>query len=153
MSLIKVKRNGNLFPKSTCNLFDTDLFTKPSLFNFEGGFSRLGMTNFPSVNITENTDEFKIELAAPGLEKGDFKIETNNDTLTISSEKKEEKKDDKENYHRHEFSYERFNRSFQLPENSLAENIEAKYEDGILKLTLPKKEVTGQKEKKEIKVG
>lgn len=153
MSLVKAKRNGDLFPKLVSNLFDTDLFTTPSLLDFEGGLSRLKMlTNFPSVNITENDKDFKIELAAPGLEKKDFKIETDNDTLTISSEKKEEKKEEKENYRRQEFSYESFSRSFQLPENSLPEKIEAKYENGLLQLTLPKKEVSVHKPKKEIKV-
>lgn len=153
MSLVKLKRNGDLFPKLVSNLFDTDLFTRPSLLDFEGGLSRLkALTNFPSVNITENDKDFKIELAAPGLEKKDFKIETDNDTLTISSEKKEEKKEEKENYRRQEFSYESFSRSFQMPENSLPEKIEAKYEDGLLKLTIPKKEVTVHQPKKEIKV-
>lgn len=153
MSLVKVKRNGSLFPKLVTDILDTDLFTRPSLLDFDGGLSRLGMlANLPSVNITENTKDFKIELAAPGLEKKDFKIETDNDTLTISSEKKEEKKEEKENYRRHEFSYEGFSRSFQLPENSLPEKMEAKYENGLLKLRLPKKEATVHKPKKEIKV-
>lgn len=153
MSLLKTKRNGDLFPKLVSNLFDTDFFTRPSLLDFEGGLSRLNMlANYPSVNIAEHDKDFKIELAAPGLEKKDFKIETDNDMLTISSEKKHEKKEEKENYRRQEFSYESFSRSFQLPENSLPEKIEAKYEDGLLKLTLPKKEVTIHKPKKEIKV-
>jgi HSP20 family protein len=153
MSLVKAKRNGNFFPKMVSNLFDTDLFTSPNLLEFGTGLPRLNrLTNFPPINITENDKDFKIELAAPGLEKKDFKIETDNDTLTISSEKEHEKKEEKENYRRQEFSYESFSRSFQIPENSLPEKIDAKYEGGILKLTLPKKEVTIHKAKKEIKI-
>ena len=153
MSLLKTKRPTNLFPKLVNNLFEADFFNSPSLLDFEEGLSRLNMlANYPSVNIAEHDKDFKIELAAPGLEKKDFKIETDNDMLTISSEKKHEKKEEKENYRRQEFSYESFTRSFQLPENSLPEKIEAKYEDGLLKLTLPKKEVTIHKPKKEIKV-
>jgi HSP20 family protein len=153
MSLLKTKRPTNLFPKLVNNLFEADFFNSPSLLDFEGGLSRLNMlANYPSVNITEHDKDFKIEMAAPGLEKKDFKIETDNDMLTISSEKKHEKKEEKENYRRQEFSYESFSRSFQLPENSIPEKIEAKYEDGILMLTLPKRDVTIHKHVKEIKV-
>lgn len=148
MSLL-VKRNGNLFPSLVNDFFDTDLVLRPSLFDFGGGLLK---NNLPSVNITEDEKTFKFELAAPGLEKKDFKVETDNGTLTISSEKEKESKEEKENYCRKEFSYSSFSRSFQLPDNSLPEKIDAKYENGVLKLTLPKKEVTISKPKKEIKV-
>ena len=108
--------------------------------------------NLPSANISEDEKAFKIELAAPGLEKKDFKVETDNGTLTISSEKQKEEKEERENYRRREFTFSSFSRSFQLPNNSVPEKIEAKYEGGILKLTLPKKEITPTKQKKEIKV-
>jgi HSP20 family protein len=147
-----VKRNGNLFPSLVSDFFDTDLALRPSLFDFDGGLLKGLKTNLPSVNITEDEKNFKFELAAPGLEKKDFKVETDNGTLTISSEKEKESKEEKENYCRREFSYSSFSRSFQLPENSLPEKIDAKYENGVLKLTLPKKEVTVAKPKKEIKV-
>ena len=146
MSLL-VKRNGNFFPSVVSDLFDTDLLS-PELFNFEGSLR----SRIPSVNITEGDKNFKIELAAPGFEKKDFKIETDNGMLTISSEKEKEDKEESENYKRREFSYSSFRRSFQLPENSLQDKIEAKYENGVLKLTLPKKEVTVSKPKKEIKI-
>jgi HSP20 family protein len=106
----------------------------------------------PSVNINEDESSFRIEVAAPGLEKKDFKIETEGGYLIISSEKEQESTDEKENYRRREFSYSSFSRSFQLPENSLPEKIEAKYENGILRLVLPKKEHTSVKHRKEIKV-
>jgi HSP20 family protein len=106
----------------------------------------------PSVNIIENNKEFKVELAAPGLSKKDFKIEIENRVLSISSEIEEEREEEDENYKRREFSYNSFSRSFQLPEDVLADKIDAKYEGGILKLNIPKKEVTVSKPKKEIKV-
>lgn len=149
---VLVKRNRNLFPTLVSDFLDTDLALRPSLFDFDGSFFKGLRNNLPSVNITEDEKNFKFELAAPGLEKKDFKVETDNGTLTISSEKEKESKEEKENYFRKEFSYSSFSRSFQLPENSLPEQIDAKYENGILKLTLPKKEVTIAKPKKEIKV-
>lgn len=149
---VLVKRNRNLFPTLVSDFFDTDLALRPSHFDFDGSFFKGLRNNLPSVNITEDEKNFKFELAAPGLEKKDFKVETDNGTLTISCEKEKESKEEKENYFRKEFSYSSFSRSFQLPENSLPEQIDAKYENGILKLTLPKKEVTIAKPKKEIKV-
>jgi HSP20 family protein len=146
MSLL-VKRSGNLFPSLVSDFFDTDLLS-PELFNFEGSM----VSNLPSVNITEGDKNFKIELAAPGFEKKDFKVETDNGMLTISSEKEKEDKEETDNYRRREFSYSSFRRSFQLPENSIQDKIEAKYENGVLKLTLPKKEISISKPKKEIKI-
>ena len=151
MSLL-VKRNESLFPSLVSDFFDTDLALRPSLFDFDGGLLRGFRNNLPDVNITEDEKNIKFELAAPGLEKKDFKVETDNGVLTISSEKEKESKEERENYFRREFSYRGFMRSFQLPENSLPEKIDAKYENGILRLTLPKKEVTISKPKKEIKV-
>lgn len=153
MSLVKTKTNGDLFPQSVSDFFNTDFFGRPSIFDFNGNFPRFNLLNkVPSVNITETSEGYEVEIAAPGLTKKDFKIETDNDLLTISSEKKDEQEEEKENYWRKEFSYHSFSRSFHLPKNSLPEKIEAKYEDGILKLTLPKKEVSASKPKKEIKV-
>ena len=151
MSLL-VKKNGSSFPSLVSDLFDTDVVFRPSLFDLSGGLLSGLNANLPSANISEDEKSFKIELAAPGLEKKDFKVETDNGTLTISSEKKQETNDEKENYRRREFSYRSFSRSFQLPENSLPEKIDAKYEGGILRLTLPKKEITTLKHKKQIKV-
>lgn len=124
------------------NLFDVDFDTLPARVGF----------NVPSANITESEKEYLIELAAPGLSKKDFKVEMDNDVLTISAEKKEEKKEGNGGYSRREYSYNSFSRSFTLPENSKSDKIDAKYEDGVLKLTLPKKEITPIKAKKEIAV-
>jgi HSP20 family protein len=131
--------NGRLFP----NVFDLDT----NLFDYDGGALMV-----PDANIVENEKDFKIELAAPGLDRNDFKVEVNNGVLTISAEKEEEEKEENENYKRREFSYSSFSRSFTLPENSVQDKIDAKYENGILRLTLPKKEVTISKPAKQIKV-
>jgi HSP20 family protein len=136
--------------------------TLPSLFDkffnddFEGwnrnNFSKTN-TTLPSVNIKENTDAFFVEVAAPGFEKSDFKIELNNDLLTISSEKEinNEVKND-ERISKQEFSYQSFTRSFTLPELVEDEKISAKYDNGILSITIPKKEEAKPKPIKQIKV-
>lgn len=148
MSLL-VKKNGGMLP-SVNDFFDVDTFFRPFLPEF--GSETHGLGRMPSVNVSETEKEYRIEVAAPGFDKKDFKVETDNGTLTISAEKQEEKKEEKENIHRKEFSYSKFTRSFQLPENSLSDKIDAKYENGILKLVLPKKEVKPSAPKKEIKV-
>jgi HSP20 family protein len=149
-----VKRNGPLFPKLLLNdFFDTNTLDVPAMFDIDGNFSRFGLSaKIPSVNITENNENYSIQLAAPGLEKKDFKIEVENGMLTISSQKEEQTDQEKDNYRRREFSYQSFSRSFQLPENSVSDKIEAQYQDGILKLTLPKKEITLPAPKKEIAI-
>ncbi|MCH7411351.1 Hsp20/alpha crystallin family protein [Belliella sp. DSM 111904] len=103
--------------------------------------------------MKEGKNDFAIDFAVPGFKKSDFKITAENGILTISAEKQEEKNEEKKHFTRKEFSYESFIRSVQLPENSIPDKIDAKYEDGILKLMLPKKEASVVKEKKEIKVG
>ena len=142
-----VKRNKSLFPARVSDWLNRDIFDVDGTL-----FNNLTPALVPSVNVIENEKDFRVELAAPGLEKKDFKIEVENGVLTISAEKQEETKEEKKNYSRQEFSYNQFSRSFQLPENCLADKIDAKYENGVLKLVLPKKEVTVAKAKKEIKV-
>jgi HSP20 family protein len=97
-------------------------------------------TTMPAVNIREDEKKFTLDLAIPGIDKKDLKIEINEDILTISSEKKEEKETDSDNFKRKEFSYSSFCRSFYLPENIKRENIEANYKDGVLMVELPKEE-------------
>lgn len=96
--------------------------------------------NIPSVNIKEEKDHFIVSLAAPGLKRNDFKIKVDENLLTISSEKEHEEKEEDENYTRKEFSYESFTRSLSLPDEIKKDKIDAKYEDGILKITLPRTE-------------
>lgn len=141
-----VKRNGVSLPTLVNDFFDNDFF------DLNGDFFKVGTKFNPSVNVSETDKDFKIEVAAPGLEKKDFKVEVDSGILTISAEKEEEAKEEKKNYSRREFSYSKFSRSFQVPDNSIPEKIDAKYENGILNILLPKKEVTVSKAKKEIKV-
>lgn len=160
MSLV-VKINRSFFPSFVGGFFDNDLALTSNLFGFNRGLLNSLNATMPSVNITEDEKSFRIELAAPGLEKKDFQVVAENGKLTISSKKEKETKEEKENYCRREYSYNSFSRSFQLPENSLPDKIGSKYENGILKfaeykngvliLTLPKKELTITNSKKEIK--
>ncbi|RLD55819.1 MAG: Hsp20/alpha crystallin family protein [Bacteroidetes bacterium] len=110
-------------------------------------------TTLPSVNIKENTDEYVVEVAAPGFDKKDFNIEVENDTLIISSEKKvkTEEKDD-ERVTKREFSYQSFTRSFALPVLVEREKIKAKYDNGILNILIPKKEEAKPKPPKRIEI-
>ena len=94
----------------------------------------------PAVNIMESENHYKVSLAAPGLKKSDFKINLEGNMLTISSEKEESKDEKDARYTRKEYSYSSFRRSFTMPEEVSPDKIEATYVDGVLRLTLPKKE-------------
>jgi HSP20 family protein len=94
----------------------------------------------PSANVSEETDRFNLELSAPGFEKENFKIVLNKGVLNISGEHKSEKEATEKNYTRKEYNYGSFQRSFTLPEEVNEDKIDAKYENGILKVVLPKKE-------------
>ncbi len=117
-------------------LFDSDVFDWTNK-----NYSKTN-TTLPSVNVKENDDRFAIEVAVPGFNKNDFKIEIHNDQLSISSEKEEssESKEENEHYTKREFSYQSFCRSFNLPQTADAEKIDASYENGILTVVIPKKE-------------
>jgi HSP20 family protein len=105
------------------------------------------MLSSPSVNITENESQFVLHLAAPGLTKQDFNISIENDHLVISAEKKSEKEESKEGkFTRREFNYASFKRTFPLDDMINREGITAAYEDGVLKMTLPKKEESARKQ-------
>lgn len=106
----------------------------------------------PAVNIAEAADHFSIELSAPGFNKEDFKIEVENLTLTISGERKTEKVEEGKTYTRKEFGYGSFKRAFSLPQTVDTDRIEAKYENGILKLGVSKKDEAKAKPVKEIQV-
>ncbi|MDV6168440.1 Hsp20/alpha crystallin family protein [Flavobacterium sp. DG1-102-2] len=107
----------------------------------------------PLVNIKETETSFSLELIAPGLKKESFNIEIEKDLLTISSETKAEKNEEQEGkFTRREFRTASFKRSFKLPENIKAEEINAAYQDGILNITLPKKEAAAQPAKRLIDI-
>ena len=106
----------------------------------------------PKVNIKETDEEFMVEMAAPGMKRDDFHIELDNDIFVISSEIQNENEDKNKSYTRREFSYESFRRSFHLPNSVEAEKIKAKYEDGLLRLVIPKKEEARRRPPKTIKI-
>lgn len=110
-------------------------------------------TTLPAVNIKENENEFTVDIAAPGMNKEDFQVNLENDILTISSEKKENKEDTNDNYTRKEYSYMSFKRSFTLPKGIVdSEKIKATYKNGELKINIPKLEAAKPKPAKLITV-
>lgn len=94
----------------------------------------------PAVNISETDDEFTMQMAAPGLKKNDFKLNVDENTLTVSAEKKSESSENSKKYNRREFSFTSFSRHFTLPETVNVDAISANYEDGIMTIRLPKRE-------------
>lgn len=115
-------------------------FFMPSLFEDEMFPSLSGSSNItrPAVNIREDDKKYSLELAVPGIDKKDLKIEVNEDILTISMEQKQENEEEISGYKRREYSYSSFCRSFYLPEDSNRDKIEASYKDGILTVDLHK---------------
>jgi HSP20 family protein len=147
-----IKSNGSFFP-SIPSLFD-DFFMR-DWFDWSLGNWRLAGSTLPAVNIIETNDDFRIEVAAPGMKRDDFKVELDNNMLVISSERQEsaEEKDKAGNYTRREFSYQAFQRSFALPENMVdGDKISARYVDGILHITVPKREEAKLKPARQIAV-
>ncbi len=133
----------------------------PSMFNdffrpwnewFDnGGF--MGRTlSMPAVNISEAKDSYLVSLAVPGMKKDDFKVDVEGNMLTISSEKSETKEANEEKYTRKEYNYSSFSRSFTIPDDVEIEKIDARYQDGELKLTLPRKEEAKKSSAKKISV-
>lgn len=149
MSLIK--RNG-LLPTTFPALFD-DFFGR-ELFNWGNNNYSSTSTTVPSVNIRETNESFEVELAAPGMQKGDFQVQLDGNTLTISSQRENREEKSEEGYNRREFSYQSFQRSFLLPKDVVNdEGIVARYENGLLMLTIPKKEEVKQKPPRLIEIG
>ncbi len=137
-------RTRNTWPSLVEEFFNGEVF--PKFFDAETQHS------IPAVNIVENKDEYRIEVAAPGLNKEDFKINLENNVLTVSSEKEEKREEKDEKYMRKEFSYYSFNRSFTLPMTVDSEKIKATQKDGILQILIPKKEEARVKPMREIKI-
>ena len=151
LTMTLARLSDNLFP-SVPSLFSN--FLGRDLMDWNNWNFADDNSTLPAVNIRENDNEFGIEVAAPGLKKDDFKVNYENGRLTISSEKKEEKKEkDKGKVTRREFSYQAFLRSFSMPENLVnTDQISAKYHDGILHVVVPKREEAKPKPAKEIKI-
>jgi HSP20 family protein len=124
------------------NLFDDDFFSSLNNKTF----------SMPSVNIREDEKFYKLELAVPGIDKKDLKIDINEDVLTISSEVKNTNEESNDGYKRKEFNYASFCRSFYIPENVNRDKIEANYKDGILYVALPKQEEEKNKITRQIEI-
>lgn len=99
----------------------------------------------PAVNIAEDDNNYQLTMAAPGMKKDDFKVDVEGNTLVVSSEKESSKEEQSKKFSKKEYSYSSFSRSFSIPEDANHEKIDAHYEDGILKLTIPKKEEARRK--------
>jgi HSP20 family protein len=138
--------------------------TSPSLFDsgwmerffnspIDEFFGNSRMMNVPAVNVAETEKDFVISLATPGMDKKDFKVEAFDNVLTISAEKENEHKEEKNGrYNRREYNYSSWSRSFTLPENCDASKIDANYNNGELKLLIPKNEIKEARKTKTITV-
>jgi HSP20 family protein len=145
-----MQRRNDFFPAFT-GLFD-DFFTRDL-----AGWNSQNISHsstVPAVNIKETNENFEVEMAAPGMTRNDFKVELEGNLLTITSERQNQAEEKEgERYTRKEFSYQSFQRVFQLPKNVVdADKIEAKYENGLLLLVIPKKEEARPKPRKMIEI-
>lgn len=146
MTLLK-KYSGSTFPT-----FLDHVFSREWMDWNNANYSTTN-TTLPAVNIKESDEKFEIEVAAPGMKKEDFSIKLENNQLTISSERKEEKEDKKEYYSRKEFSYQSFSRTFNIPENIVnRDQINARYCDGVLCIDLPKRDEAKTRPPRDIKI-
>ncbi len=151
MTLLQKTSNGRT-PSPIGSMLDQ--FFNNDMFNWSNDNFSLSNTTLPAVNIREMDEEFVVEVAAPGMKRDDFKVEVDGDMLRISSERQDERKEENkdERYTRREFSYQSFMRSFNLPNTVEAEKIKAKYTDGVLHLSIPKKEAAKPKPSRVIKI-
>lgn len=140
-----VKNNGNYYPTLFETFFGKNIFDH--FFAPEISGSR------PAVNVVETDHNYRLELAAPGLKKEDFKINVDGDRLIVSAERKNVSEEKGEKYSRREFSYQSFNRVFTLPDHVKSEAISANYEAGVLSINLPKVEAQASAPVREIKIG
>lgn len=136
-------------PRNSLSRYVDDFFndTYRRMLDWEGIDG--GEMSVPAVNVSEQDHNFELHLAAPGMKKEDFRIDINNNVLSIRAERKAKREEGETAYTRREFRYHSFERQFTLPESVDQEKIEARYEDGILKIRLPK--VPLLKEEKEVK--
>lgn len=134
MTLVKYRNDFSDYVPTTFNSLLDNFFNER--FNFAGSTKSF----LPKVDIAETEKGFEVALAAPGMKKEDFNIEVNDNVLTISGEREFVNEDKGKNYHTVETQYGTFSKSFRLPKNVNQEKIDAKYEDGILNLFVPKDE-------------
>lgn len=147
MTNIRKRDDFPMWPKLFTDFFDRDWM------DFTNRNFSTTNTTLPAVNIKEDDEGFEVEMAAPGLGKKDFKIELHNNVLTISSEKQiENETTEGQEFTRREFSYQSFSRSFTLPDIVAGDKINARYENGLLKVSIPKKEEAKPKPPKQIQI-
>lgn len=149
--MLSIRKNENNIP-ALPGLFED--FLSREFFNWENSNFSSTSTTVPSINIKETNENYEVEVAAPGLDKKDFNVSLDDNMLTISCTKSVSKEDkgENENYTRREFSYQSFQRSFELPNVVDEDRINAHYDNGLLHLTIPKKEEAKQKEPKLIEI-
>jgi HSP20 family protein len=141
-------------PRTTWpTLFDNGWMEKFFNAPLDEFFNMGKVMNVPAVNVAETEKEFRLTIGVPGMDKKDFKVEAYDDLLTISAEKeKEEKEEHNDRYNRREYNYSSWSRSFTLPENCNAEKVDALYQNGELKIVIPKLQVKEPKKVKSISV-
>jgi len=138
--MLPVMKRNTFLP----DIFD-EFFSTPSVFNER-------KLSAPKINVIEEKEAFKVEVAAPGFDKADFNVEVKDDVLTISTKKEEEKNDEGKNYKRREFCYSAFSRSFILPDMVDSDNVNAEYKNGILNVNIPKLEEVKEKPARMIEI-
>eukprot|EP01156_Anaeramoeba_ignava_P005681 Anaeramoba_ignava/a295_10.p1 GENE.a295_10~~a295_10.p1 ORF type:complete len:147 (+),score=20.89 a295_10:29-469(+) len=145
--MLALRKDYPVLSKIFNDFFDTE-FSDWSNNNFSAT-----NTTLPAVNIKDEKDQFTVEVAVPGMEKKDFNIDLKDNLLTISSEKEFKNEDDDKKYTRKEYCYQSFKRTFTLPENIVdREKISAKYENGELRIIIPKRDEAKPKPARQIKI-
>jgi len=159
MSNLMLTKNGKRLKRNQYGSANFPAWTSfiDELFNEEAGYIKnadfnKGMSS-PKVNIKESEDGYTLEMAVPGFKKSDFVIDLENESLSVSVEIKNEKEQSKDNYTRKEFAYASFKRTFLLPDTVQEDKIEAVYTDGILSLSIPKREEAKPKPARKITIG
>jgi HSP20 family protein len=154
MRRFKAKRNENRRPVWVEYAFNVPAYNSVDLRNSkQQNFQNTGVST-PAVNIIETNDDFRLEMVAPGMKKDSFKIEIEGNVLSITYDHVDNREKERKgwNYLRHEYNYHSFSRSFTLPETVNSGGIEARYEDGILTLLIPKKEEARKQPARQIAV-
>jgi HSP20 family protein len=131
-------------PSNLNGFFNKDLFPEFNTPAFSG--------SVPAVNVVESKEGFRIEVAAPGLQKSDFTLNLEKNQLTISAQKEQKSEENEEKYTRREFKYTSFQRTFTLPNSVDAEKVVANYSEGILSIALPKREEAKEKPARQIEI-
>lgn len=139
-----IRKHQSSVPSIWNDLFESNLFN-----HHVKGNARIAV---PPVNISESDESYLVELAVPGLKKEDFDINLDKTVMTISAKKDEKETEEKTNYSKREFSYRSFRRSFTLPSTANLEGINASYDEGVLNVTIAKKDKEKQTTSRSISV-